>query len=92
MFDATSRYFSVSDYVVPDAQGRPVNIKKIRFIPATPASLTRQITGPDRTDLMAYAYYQAADQFWRIADANQVMDPAELVATVGQRILIPPRS
>jgi hypothetical protein len=92
MFDANSRYTTVDDYVVPDAQGRPVKIKKIRFIPNTPATVTRQITAADRPDLLAYAYYQAADRFWRIADANQVMDPAELFIPIGRRIWIPSRT
>jgi len=92
MFDANSRYSAVDDYVVPDAQGRPVKIKKIRFIPTTPATVTRQITESDRPDLLAYLYYQAADRFWRIADANQVMDPADLLSPIGRRIWIPPRT
>lgn len=91
MFDATSRYYTVEDYAVEDAQGRPVKIKKIRFIPATAATVTRQVTQSDRPDLMAYAYYQAADRFWRIADANVVMEPGELLTPLGKLILIPPR-
>jgi len=92
MFDPTSRYYGVADYDVEDAQGRQVKIKRIRFIPPTPATVTRQVTQSDRPDLMAYAYYQAADRFWRIADANAVMDPAELLFPLGKRILIPPRA
>lgn len=92
MFDPDSRYASVGVYVVPDAQGRPVKIKKIRFIPPTPATVTRQITQTDRADLLAYAYYRAADRFWRIADANEVMDPAELLEPTGRIIGIPPRT
>jgi len=91
MFDTNSRYFALDDYIVQDAQGRSVKIKKVRFIPPTPATVTRQIAQSDRPDLMAYVYYQAADRFWRIADANIVMDPAELTATIGKLILIPPR-
>ena len=92
MFDPSSRYASVETYQVLDAQGNTVTIKKIRFIPVTNSVLSRQIIAGDRPDLMAYAYYQDATRFWRIADANQVMDPAELVATPGQWISIPPRS
>ncbi len=92
MFDPTSRYAQVDDYIVADSQGRKVKIKKIRFIPAVSATVTRQITQSDRPDLLAYAYYQAADYFWRIADANQVMDPAELLSPLGRRISIPTRT
>lgn len=92
MFDSTSRYTSVDDYTVKDSQGRQVKIKKIRFIPATPAKLTRQVVQGDRQDLLAYLYYQAPERYWRIADANEVMDPDELVVQPGRQILIPPKS
>ena len=92
MFDPTSRYAKVGDYIVNDSMDRPVKIKKIRFLPAANAALTRQITGADRPDLMAHGYYGAADQWWRIADANYVTDPADLTIPVGKRIAIPPRS
>jgi hypothetical protein len=92
MFDSSSRYASVDDYTVPDSRGRSVKIKKIRFIPKTPATLTRQVVQGDRQDLLAYLYYQAPERFWRIADGNEVMDPAELVAQIGELIRIPPRS
>lgn len=92
MFDPTSRYASVDDYAVQDAQGRSVKIKKIRLIPNTPATLSRQVVQGDRSDLLAFLYYQAPDRFWRIADANWVLDPAELVKHPGATIWIPPRS
>jgi len=92
MFTSNSRYARVEDYEVRDAQGRPAKIKKVRFIPGTLANLTRQIVQWDRPDLLAFLYYQEPDRFWRIADANEVMDPAELVEELGAIIRIPPRS
>jgi hypothetical protein len=92
MFDPTSRYASVADYTVNDDQGRPVTIKKVRFIAPVHAPITRATEQPDRPDLLGFQYYKAPEQFWRIADANLVMDPAELVAQPGQRIKIPPRT
>ena len=92
MFDSNSRYAPVDDYEVTDSQGRPVKIKKARFIADTPSSLTRKVVQGDRSDLMAFAYYQDATRFWRIADANEVMDSAELVAEPGDSIQIPPGS
>jgi hypothetical protein len=92
MFDADSRYASLAPYVVTDALGQPVTIKKIRVIPETPAQLAHRVTQPDRPDLLAHQYYKAAHLSWRIADANQVMDPATLVAEPGVLIKIPPRT
>ncbi len=92
MFDSDSRYFPVENYQVPDPQGNPVKIKKVRFIPDTPGNLTRQVVQGDRPDLIAFLYYQEPNLFWRIADANQVIDPAQLVEQVGTPIRIPARS
>lgn len=91
MFDQTSRYADVATYTVPDASGRSVTIVTIRFIPPTPGVTSRRIEQQDRPDLLAHQTYQAPEQFWRIADANEVLDPAELVDTPGKRILIPAR-
>jgi len=91
MFDPTSRYAPVADYNVTDAQGRTVTIKKIRFIPQVDAQISRRIEQPARPDLLAFEYYRAPEQFWRIADANSVMDPTELVAEPGKLVKIPPR-
>ena len=92
MFNSNSRYARVEDYEVKDAQGRPAKIKKVRFVPDTPASLTRLVVQGDRPDLLAFLYYQEPDRFWRIADANEVMDPAEFLEEQGAIIRIPPRS
>jgi phage tail protein X len=92
MFDNDSRYQPPTDvYTVLDSQGRSVTIRKIRFLPTPAGQLYRRIVQGDRVDLLAYQYYQAPQFFWQIADANIVMDPAELVAQLGQAIVIPPR-
>lgn len=91
MFDQTSRFASVANYDVTDAEGHTVTIKKTRFIPEVDAQISRRIEQPARPDLLAFQYYKAPEQFWRIADANNVMDPAELVAEPGKLIKIPPR-
>lgn len=92
MFDPTSRYAPVADYNVTDDQGRMVTIKKVRYIAPVDAPVTHRVSQPDRPDLLGFQYYQAPEHFWRIADANSAMDPAELVAEPGQRIKIPPRT
>jgi hypothetical protein len=43
----------------------------------------------DRLDLLAYHFYRNAEKFWLIADANDRMDPQDLVE-VGRQVLIPP--
>ena len=91
MFDATSRYAPIESYTVLDDTGRCVTLKKVRFIPDTPAPTSRRIVVGDRPDLLAHEFYRAPEQYWRIADANDVMHPGELVAEPGRFIKIPPQ-
>jgi nucleoid-associated protein YgaU len=90
MFDPDSRYNSLDTYTAPDDQGRPVKIVKVRFIPNTPAQLSHTVTQSDRPDLLAFQYYRRPVWFWRIADANSVLDPADMVIP-GLVIKIPPQ-
>jgi hypothetical protein len=48
------------------------------------------VTQDERLDNIAFLAYREPDRFWRICDANLAMWPADLVADVGDRILIPP--
>jgi hypothetical protein len=82
MFDPTSRYYRIPDatFVAPD--GRSIVYKRRRLPPAS-ASLTAQATVPvkpaDRLDLIAARTFGDPLQFWRIADANDAMDPFDLL-------------
>jgi len=89
MFERGSRYEKVPTYTVPNAQGEPVTIIKVRPLPEVEGVVTRTILQQDRVDLLAYECYRRADLFWRIADANEVMDPAELTNEVGKTVEIP---
>ena len=84
-----SRYQNVGKYQVADASGRTVSALKIRFVPATPAGYFHTVTGDERLDLIAYKFYRNPEKFWLIADANNAMDPEDLLEPGGQ-LLIPP--
>jgi hypothetical protein len=43
----------------------------------------------DRPDTLGAAYFGDALLYWRIADANAVVDPHELSDTLGRRVIIP---
>ena len=92
MFDPTSRYYALKDasYVQPD--GTVVVYKKRRFLPQaeTIRSLSEVVTvRGDRLDLIAFRTLGRPELFWRIADANDAMDPFDLTATAGTTLRIP---
>lgn len=89
MFERGSRYEKVPTYTVSNAQGEPVEVVKPRLLPEVEGVVTRTILQQDRVDLLAYECYRRGDLFWRIADANEVMDPAELTNEVGKAVEIP---
>ncbi|MCC7173999.1 MAG: hypothetical protein IT159_02290 [Bryobacterales bacterium] len=90
MFFKGSRYAKVDELTWTDPAGREVRYKKIRFIPSTTATVGHIVHQGERLDQIAYRYYRDAERFWRIADANLVMWPAELIEEAGRTILIPP--
>jgi hypothetical protein len=85
-----SRYEKVGVMQVTDARGRTITALKIRFVPPTPAGFRHTVTTSDRLDLMAYRYYRNPEKFWLIGDANDELDPEELIREPGRRVLIPP--
>ena len=85
-----SRYEQVPIVEVTDARGRRVSALGIRFVPPAPAGFLHAVTAGDRLDLLAYRYYRNPEKFWLIADANDALDPEDLLREPGRRILIPP--
>jgi len=92
-FVPQSRYNGVALAILqrrPD-EPRLVYVRR-RFIPAPGASpivARHVVAGRDRPDLVAARYLGDPLLYWRIADANAVVDPNELTDTLGRRIGIP---
>jgi len=92
MFDATSRYAEapVSEQTLPD--GRHVRYAGRRLLPqgsALPAVTTITVAGSERLDLIAERTLSDPGQFWRICDANDVMNPATALSRPGRQLRIP---
>lgn len=85
-----SRYEGGPIVEVTDARGRTVTAIGIRYTPVTPAGFIHTATDSDRLDLLAYQYYRNPEKFWLIADANDALDPLDLLEQPGRPILIPP--
>ena len=84
-----SRYERIGTYQALAADGRTVTALNIRFKPPTPAGYRHTITAAERLDLLAFTFYRNAEKFWLIADANDEMDPDDLLEP-GRQLLIPP--
>ena len=92
-FSATSRYYGVPvGLYVPPAGSPGVAYVLRRFIPQRrdiALAAVHIVHAGERPDGLAAAVFGDPGLYWRIADANGVIDPFELVATLGARVLIP---
>jgi nucleoid-associated protein YgaU len=81
MFDQASRYFAIENaqYVAPD--GTCLVYKKRRFLPHGSSVAGNRgviVRAGDRLDTVAARALGDPQQFWRIADANDAMNPFDL--------------
>lgn len=90
-YPRTSRYFGIETAIHRDADGREIPYLRRRLLPqpGSFASVTEhEVSEGDRADLLANRYLGDPELWWRLADANGVLDPAELTATPGRRLRI----
>jgi hypothetical protein len=91
MFFRGSRYEAIADTSITTADGRIIQYKRMRFIPAnaTPPRSSVRVQSGDRPDLVAYRTIGDPEQFWRLCDLNLVRRPVDLTATAGSAVAIP---
>jgi hypothetical protein len=92
MFTETSRYAALETGQLTTPDGRSITYIRRRFLPqAAKISLLleRSATSDDRLDLITAQTLGDPEQFWRICDANNAMNPAELLADPIQTLRIP---
>ena len=94
MFDTTSRYYRLetATHVTPD--GRRITYVRRRFLRqgrSLPLLVEMTVTDSDRLDLITARTLGDPEQFWRVADANNAMNPFELTEEPGKtlRIAVP---
>jgi hypothetical protein len=91
-YPRTSRYADVEIAVHTLPDGTEVRYAKHRLLPPLPSedgTVTHTVTANERPDLLGRRYFGDPGQWWRIADANPVLDPRELTAEPGRNIAIP---
>jgi hypothetical protein len=92
MFDPASRYYEIETAVLAGPDGREIPFKRRRFLPqgdAMPALVEVTVVEGDRLDQIAARTLADPEQFWRVADANNAMDPMALTAEPGARLRVP---
>ncbi len=89
MFFRGSRYEPIPSAELVTEDGRTIRYKRVRFIPDTPGVLPYRTKAEERLDHIAFQAYGDPEQFWRICDAHLVLDPDELTAQPGTRLLLP---
>jgi hypothetical protein len=89
-FAPGSRYYGNATGIYVDAQGVGHSYVRRRFVPPPDAFATLQlhiVIQGERYDTIAARYVGDPLQFWRLADANGVIDPIDL-ETPGRTVRI----
>jgi hypothetical protein len=90
-FPPTSRYAGIELATFEQPDGTPCVYLRRRWLPPAgrfaPLRL-HLVTAGERVDRLAAQELGDAEAFWRIADANDVLRPEELIDTVGRAVRI----
>jgi hypothetical protein len=94
MFPITSRYFSTPTAKLEQPAGTTIVYLRRRIVPPPENFALLQeyvVKAGDRLDNIANEFLDDPEQFWRIADANNAMQPDDLTRPVGRvlRITLP---
>jgi hypothetical protein len=92
MFESTSRYHVLETATFTSPDGRVIAYKRRRFLPRgadLPLLVEVTVADGDRLDLITARTLGVPEQFWRVCDANDAMNPPDLTAEPGRRLRIP---
>ena len=92
MIDETSRYYGLDTGTMTTPDGRVVRYVQRRMLPqgdTMPLLVEVTVTQGDRLDLIAARTLGEAEQAWRISDANNAMNPFDLLSEPGRVLRVP---
>ncbi|NEO43225.1 MAG: hypothetical protein F6K55_03505 [Moorea sp. SIO4A3] len=92
MFDETSRYYYLETEKFTNPDGRIIAYKRRRFLPQSEKlqlQVELTVNEGDRLDRIANSYIGSSEMFWQVCDANNTMNPFELLDPPGKQIRIP---
>jgi hypothetical protein len=82
LFRSNSRYYGIDTATLTTPTGKTIIYLRRRFVPSpTRFALLQEhtVTQGDRLDNITTNYLGDPEQFWRVADANNAMNPVDLV-------------
>lgn len=82
MFESTSRYYALGNATLNAPDGRVIAYKRRRFLPDgkdMQLLVEVTVTEGDRLDTITACTLGDPKQFWRICDANNAMNPLDLI-------------
>ncbi|MEU3708779.1 hypothetical protein [Streptomyces catenulae] len=92
-YPRSSRYAGIGIGVHTGPDGMEVRYAKRRLLPppaeADDESVPHVVGSGERPDQLGQRYFGDSAQWWRIADANPVLEPRELTAEAGAEIAVP---
>lgn len=92
MFQPTSRYYAIETATLTAPDGRVIAYKRRRFLPrggAMPLLVEVTVSDGERLDLVTFRTLGDPEQFWRICDANNAMNPFDLITEPGRTLRVP---
>ena len=92
MFPVTSRYYGIETAVLKTAEGKEIAYLRRRFLPPAEKTVVmaeHTVVQDERLDNITASYLVDPEQFWRLCDANNAMQPEELTEAIGRRLIIP---
>ena len=92
MFEKNSRYYDLETATYTTNDGKQIAYKRRRFLPKgedLPLLTESKVEQSDRLDLITNRTIGDPEQFWRVADANDAMDPDELIEKPGKWLRVP---
>jgi hypothetical protein len=92
MFGSTSRYYSLETATHKTLADKEVTYVKRRFLPEGKNMLLLvevSVTQGDRLDNITASTLGDPEQFWRVCDANNAMNPTDLTTEPGETLRVP---
>ena len=92
MFDTSSRYYRLETATYVTSDERSIRYVRRRFLRqggSLPLLVEVTLAEGDRLDLITAHTLGDPEQFWRVADANDAMNPFELTGEPGETLRIP---